>query len=58
MRRLGSNLFHSEIVVIGKKELLKEICFDLKVGRFCTFLVVYGARRKKLNEKDIEDAGF
>ena len=42
LRRLGSNLFHWEIVD-GKKEFLKKICFDLKMGRLCTFLVLYGA---------------
>ena len=30
--RLGSNLFHSEIVD-GKKEFLKKIYFDLKMGK-------------------------
>ena len=43
LRRLGSNLFHSEIAD-GKKEFLKKLCFDLKMGSLCTFLVVYGAR--------------
>ena len=41
--RLGSNLFHSEIVD-GKKEFLKKIYLDLKIGRLCIFLVAYGAR--------------
>ena len=41
MRRLGSNLFHSK-VVDGKKEFLKKLCFDLKMGKLCTFLVAYG----------------
>ena len=43
LRRLGSNLFHSEIAD-GKKEFLKKLCFDLKMESLCTFLVVYGAR--------------
>ena len=46
--RLGSSLFHSEIVVNGKKEFLEETCFDLKVARLCTFLVVYGVRQRIL----------
>ena len=41
LQRLGSNLFHSEIVD-GKKEFSTK-CFYLKLGRLCTFLVVYGA---------------
>ena len=41
-RRLGSDLLFSEIVD-GKKEFLKELCFDLKVGRLRTFLIVHGA---------------
>ena len=42
LRRLGSNLFHSEIVD-AEKEFLKKLCFDLKMGRLCIFLVVCGA---------------
>ena len=42
LQKLGSNLFHSEIVD-SKKEFFKKTCFDLKMGRLCTFLVVYGA---------------
>ena len=42
-RRLGFNLFHSDIVD-RKKGFLRQICFDFKMGRLCTFLVAYGAR--------------
>ena len=42
-QRLGFNLFHSE-TVDEKKGFLRQIRFDLKTGRLCTFLVVYGAR--------------
>ena len=52
--RLGSSLFHSEIVVNGKKEFLEEICFDLKVARLCTFLVVYGVRQNILRMLDFK----
>ena len=50
LRRLGSNLFHSEIVD-GKKEFLKKLCFDLKMGKLCTFLVVYGVCNRNEMEK-------
>ena len=43
LRRLGSSLFHSEIVD-RKNEFLKKLCFDLKMGRFCTFFFGYWAR--------------
>ena len=43
LQRLGSNLFHSEIVD-GKKEFLEKLCFDLKMGRLGTLLVLYEAR--------------
>ena len=39
----GSSLFHSEIVD-GEKEFLKKLCFDFKMERLFSFLVVYGAR--------------
>ena len=42
LQKLGSSLFHSEIVD-GEKEFLNKLCFDLKMGRLWTFLVAYGA---------------
>ena len=39
-RRLVSNLFHS-MIVDGKKEFLKKLCFVFKKGKVETFLVVH-----------------
>ena len=42
LRRLVFNLFHLEIEDL-EREFLKQLCFDFKIGRLYTFLVMYGA---------------
>ena len=58
MRRLGSNLFHSE--TDANKEFLKKLFFDVKMGRLCTFLVVHEARLTGIKGKRYSEwyAGF
>ena len=56
-RSLGFNLFHSEIVD-RKKGFLRHICFNLKMRRFCTFLVKYGARPTRIKWEIYSDGGF
>ena len=56
-RRLGFNLFHSDIVD-RKKGFLRQICFGLKMGRLCTFLVPYGARPTGIKWKRYSECWF
>ena len=37
---------------------MKKTCFDLKVGRLCTFLVEYGARRTGIDRKRYSGCWF
>ena len=48
--RLISNLFHS-MIVSGKKEFFKKLCFVLKKGKLETFLVVYNECLKGIKLK-------
>ena len=57
LRRLGSSLFHSEIVD-RKNEFLKKLCFDLKMGRLCSFLFGYGARLTGIKWKVYSESWF
>ena len=41
-----------------EKIVLEKLCFDLKMGRFCTLLVVYGLHLTGITWKKYSDAGF